>query len=128
MLVVLFTAKGFRFTWPPETSDYIIFGSWVLLTCGYLLVTIKWGYYTITKESLVQRRFTKELYYFYKDVVFIDEEYSIKNKTLRFVMKNGDVRYLISDKKNILLEEMLKRCKNRLEKEDFSIKYPNVKL
>lgn len=127
MLIIFYSSLG-SFKWPPETFDYVLFGTWAILTASFLFVTIKYGYYTLEKKGLYQRRFTKVLFYEYDQVVFIDEKWSRKTNTLRFVMRNSDVRYLVADKKQVLIDEMIKRCKNTLSEEDFSIQYPQVKL
>lgn len=116
------------FAWPPTTLDYVIFGIWLAMTIFFLFITIVYGYYEIQDEALMQRRFTKQIFYYYDEVVYIDEEWSRKNGTLLFIDKRGNKHYLIMDAKGILLEQMCKKCRHLLSEEQLSGKYPHVKL
>jgi len=128
ILFVFYATFGGSFTWPPKTSDYILFAGWFIITAVYFVITLRMGYYTLEKDALYQRRLTKEFCYPYKEIIYIDEEWSRKNKILFFVTDRGTSIYLIMDKKQVLLEEMLKRCPKLLNKEEVQIRFPNVKL
>ena len=73
-------------------------------------------------------RFTKELVYEFNDILYIDEEYTKKHKTLLFYTNKGDSRFLILDKENIIYTTLLNKCKNLLTRDQFHTKFPNVKL
>ena len=71
---------------------------------------------------------TKEYYFEYNDIIYIDEEWSRKNNILVFVTNRGHAIYLILDKKQVLLDEMLKRCPNLTTKEETKMRFPDVKI
>lgn len=128
ILVLFYFYIDGSFTWPLPTKDYILFGGWLIITLVYLFITIRFGYYTLEKKALLQRRLTKEYMYEYNHIIYIDEEWSRKNKILLFVTDRGNTIYLIMDKKQVLLDEMLVRCKNLIDKETLLIKFPNIRL
>lgn len=130
-LVLLFlfylTFDG-SFKWPISTKAYIAFAGWAVITLVYFVITLKFSYYTLEKKYLSQRKLTKEYVYEYNKIIYIDEAWSRKNKSLLFVTDRGDEIYLILDKKQVLLDEMLKRCKNLKDRESVLIQFPKVKI
>lgn len=85
-------------------------------------------YYEVNRKYVEVTRFGKKMVYQYSDVVYIDEEKSLKKKTVMFYTNKGHARYLSFDRKGLLFKTMLANCKNRLSEEEFARKYPNVKL
>ena len=63
-----------------------------------------------------------------KDILYVDEEYSKKHKTLCFYLDNGAVRYLVFDKKGLILEHVLAKANNRIGREEFQARFPNTRL
>ena len=130
-IVVLFlfylTIDG-SFTFPFPTKDYIFFAGWLVITLTYFIITLKMSYYRLEKKGLYQKRMTKEYYFQYNDIIYIDEEWSRKNNILVFVTNRGHAIYLILDKKQTLLDEMLKRCPNLTTKEETKMRFPDVKI
>ena len=116
------------FTFPFPTKDYIFFAGWLAITLVYFFITLKMSYYRLEKKGLYQKRMTKEYFYDYKEIIYIDEEWSRKNKILLFVTNRGHAIYLILDKKQTLLDEMLKRCPNLVSKDETKARFPNVKI
>ena len=135
--IVIFGAAvmfGFTFTFflkPIQQWDWIpytLIGIWALLSIGLFVVTIVTSYYEVYRKYVVVHRGGKKLIYYYADVVYIDEEKSVKKKNIHFYTRQGHARYLLFDKKGILYQTMITNCKNRMSKEEFEESHPNVKL
>lgn len=114
-------------TWPWDIIPYCVIAIWLALSIIYLILSLKANYYVLEDKYVCVHRFKKEMYYYFKDVVYIDEIYSKKHKTIRFVTNRGDIRYLTFDKENKLYPIFLKKCKNILNYDELMIKYPNLK-
>jgi len=114
-------------TFPPTPAHYIILAAWALTTFIYALIGVKTNYYVIEKQGIVHHRFNKDYLYAYKDIVFIDEAYSSKHKTMRFVTKSEHVYYLLFDREGKIFDLALKHCE-LLSLEDFSKRYSHIKL
>lgn len=110
------------------TRDVIILVIYIALSALLLFILLKKNYYQITNSSLVHTRFNKEYVYDYNNILYIDEEYTNKHKTLLFYTNKGDSRFLILDKDEIILKTLKKKCKNLMTKEEYHTKFPNVKL
>ncbi len=128
LLALFYLTLDGSFTWPLPKQDYIIFAGWAIITLVYFIITLKCSYYTLEKKYLSQKKLTKEYVYEYSKIIYIDENWSRKNNILLFVTDRGVAVYLILDKKQKLLDEMLKRCKNLKDRESVLIQFPNVKI
>ena len=117
----------------------IFFTKWgllqIMITVGYvaimvtiLIFALNGYYYIIEKDRLIVKKFNKELIFPYKNIVYIDEEESIKTKIVTMVTNKGDVIYLNFDKKGILFKTLVEKCKNVTPKEEAKRKYPNAKI
>ncbi|MCH5171969.1 MAG: hypothetical protein J1F31_04015 [Erysipelotrichales bacterium] len=127
LLLFYFTFDG-RFKWPLLPQAYIAIAGWAIITAIYFFITLKLSYYTLEKKYLSQKKLTKEYIYEYNRIIYIDEAWSRKNKILLFVTDRGDAIYLVLDKKQVLLDEMLKRCKKLKDRESVLIQFPKVKI
>lgn len=125
-IVVFYLLIGVVF--PPTILHYILLGSWTLVTLIYLIFANRLNYYELTKRELIHYRNKKEMRYIYKDIWYIDVFYSNKKSSLRFFTSRGDERFIIHDKKRIILAELLKRCPNLITKEAYLQKFPKVKM
>ena len=117
----------------------IFFTKWgllqIMITVGYvaimvtiLIFALNGYYYIIEKDRLIVKKFNKELIFPYKNIVYIDEEESIKTKIVTMVTNKGDVIYLNFDKKGILFKTLVEKCNNVTTKEEAKRKYPNAKI
>ena len=93
-----------------------------------LVISLTRNFYVIEPKYLVVVKGWKEMYYYYKDVVYIDKAQSEKKKVLSFYTNKGHTRYLPFDKNGKIYEAMCNKCHNLLSDEDFHTQYPNVKL
>ena len=127
-LIFGLTFNLFIFTFPYDWRQFTIIGVWLGLSITLIVLTILTGYYEVQKKYVIVHKGTKKLIYYYSDVVYIDEEKSEKKKMIHFFTKQGHVRYLAFDRREILYKTMLSNCKNRISKEEFQMKYPKVKI
>ena len=136
IVVLLGAAVTFGFTFPfflkPIQNwgwqPYVIIGIWFAISLFLILAAILGSYYEVEKSYVVVHKGHQKLMYNYSDVVYIDEEQSVRRKMVCFYTRQGHCRYLMFDKKGILYKVMISNCKNRISKEDFKRKYPQVKL
>ena len=110
--------------WQP----YAIIAIWLTMSIFLIVAALFSSYYEVNKKYVVVVKGRQRLVYNYSDVVYIDEEQSVKKKTIAFYTKQGHCRYLMFDSKGILYKVMLQNCTNRLSKEEFKERYPQVKL
>ena len=113
-----------EWTWQP----YTIIGIWLTVSAFLVVLVLVGSYYEVEKRYVVVVKAKQRVVYNYSDVVYIDEEQSERRKMVCFYTRQGHCRYLLFDKKQILYKVMLANCKNRLSKEEFKFKYPQVKL
>ena len=111
-----------EWTWQP----YTIIGIWLTVSAFLVVAALLGSYYEVEKKYVVVHKGRQNLVYNYSDVVYIDEEKSEKKKMIHFFTKQGHVRYLAFDRREILYKTMLSNCKNRISKEEFQMKYPKV--
>ena len=108
--------------------QFVIIGIFAIISILMLVLSLTRVFYVIESKYLVSVKGYKEMYYNYKDVVYIDKEKSEKKKTLCFYTNKGHVRYLPFDKDGKIYEAMCNKCHNLLSEEEFRSQYPNVKL
>ena len=108
--------------------QFIIIAIFVIFSVLMLVLSLTRNFYVIESKYLVTVKGTKEMYYHYKDVVYIDKVQSEKKRVLCFYTNKGHVRYLPFDKDGKIYETMCNKCHNLLSEEEFKTQYPNVKL
>ena len=106
----------------------LIIALFVILSVFMLVLSLTRNFYVIESKYLVNVKGTKEMYYHYNDVVYIDKEQSEKRKVLCFYTNKGHARYLPFDQEGKIYDAMCKRCHNLLSEEEFRSQYPNAKL
>lgn len=126
VLIVFYLIVGVTF--PPTLTHYLISGGWTILTIFYLIYGYKSSYYELNKHELIHTKGGTRLIYPFKDIVYIDEVYSDKKLSLRFVTRKGDERYLAHDPKRIIYSELKKRVPVTLTKSELLKAYPKLKL
>ena len=106
----------------------LIIGLFVITSVLMLVLSLVRNFYVIESKYLVVVKAFKETVYNYADVVYIDKEQSEKKRVLTFYTRFGHARYLSFDKHGEIYATFLKKCRNVLDKDQFTDKYPNVKL
>ena len=108
--------------------QFVIIGIFVILSTIMLVLSLTRNFYVIESKYLVSVKGYKEMYYHYKDVVYIDKAQSEKKRVLCFYTNKGHMRYLPFDKDGKIYEAMCNKCHNLLSDEEFHAQYPNVKI
>lgn len=130
--VITVVAIGLYFinppSWPPSTLQYVVIAIWLALSIFLTIVAIKMNYYTYNRYELVRHIFTKEYVIKYKDVLYIDVEWSKKHSSLLIFTSLGHERYLPFDKERKILDLMQERCTHLISKEEYLAKFPNAKI
>lgn len=106
----------------------LIIALYVIISVFMLVLSLTRNFYVIESKYLVVVKGTKEMYYHYTDVVYIDKEQTEKRKVLCFATNKGHARYLPFDKEGKIYQTFLNKCHNLLSREEFKAQYPNVKL
>lgn len=113
---------------PWGAAQIVVIAIYVIISAIMLVLSLTRNFYVIEPKFLVSVKGYKEMYYHYKDVVYIDKAQSEKRKVLCFYTNKGHARYLPFDKDEKIYEAMCNRCHNLLSDEEFRIQYPNAKL
>lgn len=91
------------------------------------VVSIKNTYYILNDVRVIHVRLGKEVSYEWSHVVYINEEWSKKHKTLDFFLESGKECFLSFDKEGKLYEYALRNSR-LLEQEEFVRRYTKNKL
>ena len=136
VVVVIFLIFSSRFAWTyssENTTTYIIQDIVVFLigivisVIGWFLLTSK-NYYEVTNSAIIHHKLNSTFTYDFNNVLYIDENYTKKHKTLLFYNNKGKDLFLTLDKDMELLKIFNKECKNLISREEFHKKFPKVKL
>lgn len=111
-----------------QTSFYFYTTGVIALSVIFCIISITQTYYVINKTSITHNKMGHEYCYYFSQIVYIDEEWSKKHKMLLFYLSDGKSKFLAFDKDGIIFDYALKYSTNRLSREEFQIRYPNVKL
>ena len=99
----------------------------VVMSVILFILSVKNTYYILNNSRVIHVRLGKEVSYEWSHIVYINQEWSEKHKTLDFFLENGKECYLSFDKDGLLYEYAL-RNSNLLEQEEFAIRYTKNKL
>ena len=113
--------------WPPDTSFYIYTPILLIVSVFFGILTIKSTYYIIDTKKLIHSKMGVEKEYYWKDILYIDEEWSRKHKMLLFYMADGKDRYLAFDKEGLIFEYALNYAR-LISQEEFLARFPKAKL
>lgn len=108
--------------------DGILLGIEIVLTIFFIIFTRYKCYYLLEEDGFSFYKYTSKKYYLYKDIAYIDELKSRKEKKVYLYFYDSNDRILASDNKNTLLKQLQLRCDNTLSRIDFVRKFPNKKL
>ena len=127
--VLLFLSCIYLFLFQPwGVAQIAIIALFVVISVFMLVMSLVRNFYVIESKYLVVVKGTKEMYYNYADVVYIDKARSEKKKVLTFYTNKGHIRYLPFDKDGKIYKAMCNKCHNLLSEEEFHNKYPDVKF
>lgn len=115
-------------TFPPTLYHYLVLLIWTVTTVIYLIIGYKNSYYEITKHEIVHHKGRNTLYYPFKDIIYIDEAYSEKKLSIRFVTRKGDERYLAHDPKKLIYKAMKEKVEKYWSLDEIKKQFPSLKL
>ena len=101
---------------------------WIVLCVISYFILTKQNYYVILKEGIIHHKWTKEVRYEFKDILYIDEEYTEKHSTLLFYTSKGHAIYLVLDKDEKILKAVLNKSRNLISKQEYHNRFPNVSM
>ena len=119
-VVALVIAIIFYFTlgslsWPPSWQDYVILGTWVLLTTIYGILSMR-------------QLFKKEYVLPFDEILYIDEEWSVKHNTILVYTSRGHERFLPHDQEHKLYQLIIERADKRISKDEYIRRFPKTKV
>jgi len=123
--VVFYSIPGFVF--PPTRDHYIIMGIFLATTLVYVVISILTNYYIVENGGIFQKRFTKSLFFKFDEIIYVDHEYTIKRKTLRFVTDRGQLQFLLLDKDGAIYEAVKKNC-TLIDEDELNRRFPRPKI
>ena len=113
--------------WPLETSFFIYTPILFAVSAFFCFLSINATYYEIDKHKLTHTKMGKTKEYYWKEIIYIDEEWSLKHKMMLFYMADGKERFLAFDKDGLIFEYALNYGR-LLSKEEFLARFPKAKL
>ena len=113
--------------WPLDVSFFVYTPILFIVSLFFCIFTIKSTYYVIDTKKLIHSKMGVEKEYYWKDILYIDEEWSRKHKMLLFYMADGKDRYLAFDKDGLIFEYALNYSR-LISQEEFLARFPKAKL
>lgn len=105
--IIFYCSFQYKQFWPLETSFYFYTPALLGISILFCVLSITQTYYKVDKSKIIHCKMGKEYQYNFKDIIYIDEEWSTKHKMLLFYLNDGKARYLAFDKKGVIYEYAL---------------------
>jgi hypothetical protein len=132
LIELLIIGGGYLINYQYMNENYttvIIIAVAIFVGCAVLLVLgLKTSYYELTKKGIMYYRPGKNLYYDFKMILYIDEKYSEKHHVMLCYTDQGRDLYLVFDQKGKIYEYALKYCPNLITREEYIMRFPNIKM
>ena len=113
--------------WPLDKSFYFYTPALFVATCIFCYMSLTQTYYEIQGAVFIHSKMGKVVEYTFNNIIYIDEEFSIKKKMLRFFTKDGKEHLLVFDKNAVIYETALKKCP-LISLEEFKRRFPDKKM
>ena len=126
--VVIFFAFFNLFLSKWDFKQPLIISIYSVLMFAILAISLNTQYYEINKKDITESKFGKKYVYFFSDIIYIDEEESLRSKTLCFVTKQGHVKYLTFDAEGKIYEAAITKCKSLISREEVKRRFPGIKI
>lgn len=124
LLIYFSTQEKF---WPLEQEFYIYAPLLVIITFIFCYLSVTKTYYEVDKHKITHHKMSKVFEYYYKDIIYIDENWSKKHKMLLFYDRNGKAKYLAFDKDQVIYDYAI-NYSPLITKEEFITRFPKIKL
>ena len=125
-IIFLFSFNLFLSKW--DFKQPLIISIYSIAMVAILVISLNTQYYEINKKDITEAKFGKKYTYFFSDIIYIDEEQSVKSKTLCFVTKQGHVKYLSFDREGKIYEAAMSKCKSLISREELERRFPGIKI
>jgi len=113
--------------WPLDNSFYYYTPILFLAGGFFCYLSISQSYYVIDGAKFYHSKMGKVVEYNFSSIIYIDEEFSISKKMMRFFTKDGREHLLIFDRQAVLYHTALDKC-SLISKEEFERRFPNIKM
>ena len=127
MDAIFYVSFQYENFWPLEMSFYIYTPVLFVTSAVFCYISITSTYYLVDKHKLTHSKMGQIKEYAWKDIIYVDEEWSLRHKMMRFYTIDGKERYLVFDKKGLIYEYALNYGR-LLSEEEFLARFPKAKL
>ena len=111
-----------------QIQDVIVIIIYMILAIVSLFILFKENYYVILNDGFVHHRWVKDLKIRFNEILYIDEEYTKKNKTILFYTDKGSSFFMILDDEDKLYNLIKEKSKNLMSKDEYHKKFPKISL
>lgn len=126
--IFYFTFQGVNgHLWPFDSSFYFYTPALVGISILFCVLSITQTYYQVDRTAITHVKMGKVFKYNFSDIIYINEVWSEKHKTLLFYMRDGKDRYLAFDKEGVIYEYALEYS-HLISEEEFRERFPKAKL
>ena len=119
-------AKNAQF-WPLDRSFYFYTPALIIATIIFCYISITQTYYTIDGAIFTHSKMGKIVDYNFANILYLDEDFSLSKKMMRFFTKDGKEHLLLFDKEMVIYKTILEKSP-LLTKEEFIRRFPNIKM
>jgi len=113
--------------WPLDKSFYFYTPTLLVATAIFCYLSLSQTFYEIKGATFIHSKMGKVIEYTYSNIIFIDKEFSLKNKMMRFFTKDGREHLLVFDKNAEIYKTALEKC-SLISKEEFQRRFPDKKM
>ena len=113
--------------WPLDKSFFYYTPILLVATAIFCFVSLTQTYYEIDGAVFTHYKMGKVVEYTFSNIIYIDQEFSVKKRMMRFFTRDGREHILIFDRKAELYEVALKKCP-LISKEEFERRFPDKKM
>ncbi len=113
--------------YPFDLSFYIYTPILLAISIIFCFFSINQVFYKIDGSKITHYKLGKVYEYYFSDIIYVDEKWSLKHKMLLFYDRNGKPHYLYFDKQRVVYDKTLEKAK-LWSKEEFHNRFPKVKI
>lgn len=111
-----------------DIKSIIIIIVFVILYFIFFIGIFKTFTLSYDNKALYYKRLNKQEVIYFDDILYIDEPYSLKHKSLTIYDKKGQLKFIDFDKEKKILDIFKQNCKNTITREEFQRNFPTIKL
>ena len=118
-------------TWPPTIDNLFLFYIYTpllfVLTIIFYTISATQTYYYVDDKKITHHKMNKIFEYYFSEMLYIDEKWSKKHRTLLFYDKDGRRKFLIFDRDGAIYAAAVEKAK-AMSVEEFVAHFPGVRL